>query len=162
MVLMGTGEVIKHMYKKVGNWTVTLEVTDDGGDADIDITYVIITEKPNVPPIANFSYLPLHPTTNDTLQFTDSSTDSDGTIVSRYWDFGDGTYSTEKDPAHQYVQKGIYRIVLNVTDNDGALNSTYRWIVVDSVIATGTRGTPGFELLIALLAMALILVLKRK
>lgn len=45
--------------------------------------------------------------------FTDLST---GNINSRYWDFGDGTYSTEQNPSHQYNDPGTYQICLTVKD----------------------------------------------
>ncbi|MBO7942728.1 PKD domain-containing protein, partial [Streptomyces sp. S9] len=44
----------------------------------------------NTAPVANFS----SSASGLTVSFTDSSTDSDGTIASRSWDFGDGTTST--------------------------------------------------------------------
>ncbi len=35
-------------------------------------------------------------------------------IVSRHWDFGDGTASEEKSPQHRYATSGFYRIALSV------------------------------------------------
>jgi PKD repeat protein/predicted secreted protein len=55
--------------------------------------------------------------------FTDCSSDYDGTIVSRLWNFGDGQNSTEQHPVHQYALPGNYSVCLQVTDNDG-LSST--------------------------------------
>lgn len=40
-------------------------------------------------PIADFTFSPTSPTTQDTIQFTDQSSDTDGTIASWNWDFGD-------------------------------------------------------------------------
>jgi PKD repeat protein len=54
------------------------------------------------------------------VQFTDESTDSDGTIVAWEWDFGDGQTSTEQNPVHVYVLVGTYTVTLTVTDNDAA------------------------------------------
>ena len=55
----------------------------------------------NLPPTAGFTYSPLTPTTDDSILFTDSSTDGDGNIASWAWDFGDGNTSTS------YYQKSI-------------------------------------------------------
>jgi vibriolysin len=44
----------------------------------------------NVPPTVNFSFT----TSGLSASFTDTSTDSDGTIASRSWSFGDATTST--------------------------------------------------------------------
>lgn len=47
------------------------------------------------------------------VQFNDMS---QGDILSRLWDFGDGNTSTELNPAHTYVQKGLYDVTLTVQD----------------------------------------------
>lgn len=52
--------------------------------------------------------------------FTDQSEDADGTIVTRQWDFGDGSTSSERDPTHSYGTAGRFTVILSVTDNDGA------------------------------------------
>ncbi len=54
------------------------------------------------------------------------SNDSDGNIVSYFWDFGDGTNGTGVNSTHTYNQSGNYTVSLKVTDNDGlnASNST--------------------------------------
>jgi hypothetical protein len=43
---------------------------------------------------------------------------SSGSIVSRLWDFGDGTTSTEERPTHVYTQPGNYQVKLTVTDDN--------------------------------------------
>ncbi len=50
------------------------------------------------------------------MQFNDSSENVD----SFNWDFGDGTYSTEKDPIHTYSTAGIYTVNLTVSNENGA------------------------------------------
>jgi len=70
------------------------------------------------------------------VEFTDNSTDSDGTITVWYWDFDDGTNSTEQHPLHNYTAIGIYTITFNVTDNDGATDSTSENISVNPPIAS--------------------------
>lgn len=34
-----------------------------------------------------------------------------------YWDFGDGTSSTQKNPSHLYAKSGVYKVKLIVSDN---------------------------------------------
>jgi lysyl endopeptidase len=67
----------------------------------------------NTPPTANFT----HTVSGSTVTFTDTSTDSDGTIVSRVWDFGDGTTSTAANPVKAYSAAGTFDVSLRVVDN---------------------------------------------
>ena len=88
----------------------------------------------NVPPVANFSFT----TSGLAATFTDSSTDSDGTISSRAWNFGDGGTSTATSPSHTYAANGTYTVQLTVTDNGGATNTKSQAVTV----STGGGGTP--------------------
>ncbi|MGH8076237.1 MAG: collagenase, partial [Lysobacter sp.] len=69
----------------------------------------------NQPPTARFSVV----ANGLTASFTDSSTDPDGSIVSRSWTFGDGTSSTATHPTKTYAAPGSYAVQLTVTDNLG-------------------------------------------
>jgi len=39
--------------------------------------------------------------------------------VNSYWDFGDGNYSTEQNPIHNYLQDGLYTIKLLISNSIG-------------------------------------------
>jgi subtilase family serine protease len=52
-------------------------------------------------------------------KFTDTSTDSAGTIVSRAWNFGDGGTSTAASTSHIYAKAGTYDVTETVTDSAG-------------------------------------------
>ena len=82
----------------------------------------------NAAPVANFSST----VSGLTATFTDSSTDSDGTIASRSWNFGDSTSSTTANPSHTYAAAGTYNVTLTVTDNAGATNSKTQAVTVGS------------------------------
>ena len=84
----------------------------------------------NEEPTASFEFSPMSPSTRDTIQFTDTSTDPDGEIVAWLWDFGDGTTSTEQNPTHRYKKGGVYTVTLTVTDDrDGQDTATVRFYV---------------------------------
>jgi outer membrane protein assembly factor BamB len=55
------------------------------------------------------------------------------------WSFGDGMFSTAKDPSHVFSTKGTYKVKLTVTDVAGALVA--RQLTV-TVTAPGRRSTP--------------------
>jgi len=80
----------------------------------------------NVSPTANFS----SSTSGLTATFTDSSSDTDGTIASRSWSFGDGTTSTATNPSKTYAAAGTYSVSLTVTDNGGATNTITKSVTV--------------------------------
>ncbi len=48
-----------------------------------------------------------------------ASYDSDGTLMSLEWDFGDGEKGAGASPSHAYLQDGLYTVTLTVTDNRG-------------------------------------------
>ena len=104
-----------HSYASAGNYTVSLTVTDNDGASDNTSAPVTAT-APNVAPTASFTY----GCTNLDCGFTDTSSDSDGSVVSWDWDFGDGNTSNSQNPNHSYTAAGDYTVSLTVTDNDGA------------------------------------------
>lgn len=81
-------------------------------------------------PIASFTYDPIDPTTLDAIDFTDTSTDADGSIVNWSWDFNDGNTSYAQHPSHQYTTAGNYTVCLTVMDNHGKTNTTCTTIEV--------------------------------
>ena len=65
------------------------------------------------------------------MQFTDTSTDPDGTIVSRQWNFGDGTkVDARTRNCTNMPSAGTYTVTLTVKDNDGATDSTSQQVTV--------------------------------
>ncbi len=81
----------------------------------------------NALPIAKFTFDPAELT----IQFTDQSSDADGTVASWSWDFGDGNTSTDPSPSHTYADFGIYDVTLTVTDNRGVAGSKSEQITVN-------------------------------
>jgi subtilase family serine protease len=98
----------------------------------------------NNPPVASFT----DTVSGLTVSFTDTSTDSDGTIASHSWTFGDGGTSTAANPSHTYAASGTFTVTETVTDNDGAQNSVSHSVTVSSGGGGGSSqllGNPGWE-----------------
>src|SRR5918994_3239866 len=67
------------------------------------------------------------------------SSDSDGTIESYRWDFGDGTTAGGSSVQHTYTTPGSYTISLTVTDDDGASDTAARAIALIRLTARGYK-----------------------
>ena len=87
----------------------------------------VIEATQNQPPTAAFS----SSCTDLDCNFTDQSTDGDGSIASRSWNFGDGGMSSAQNPGHSYATAGTYNVSLSATDNDGDSDSTSSMVTVD-------------------------------
>ncbi len=61
---------------------------------------------------------------NLTVQFTDISKASPGSIKQWFWDFGDGQTSSLINPVHAYTQPGNYLITHYVVDDKGCVSDT--------------------------------------
>ncbi|MBW2632988.1 MAG: PKD domain-containing protein, partial [Deltaproteobacteria bacterium] len=91
-------------------------------------THNVIIENipPNNSPVVDFTYA----TSRKKVTFNDRSTDSDGTIVSWLWDFGDGTYNITQNSEHRYTKFRNYSVTLTVTDNEGVSNSISKTVSI--------------------------------
>ena len=109
----GTGKTVSHTYVAAGSYTVALTITDDKGATATQRTSISVT-KANVAPKAAFT----HSVSELVVSFDASgSSDSDGSIASYQWDFGDGSNGTGKTVSHTYVAAGSYTATLTVTDD---------------------------------------------
>ncbi|WP_165070195.1 PKD domain-containing protein [Marisediminicola senii] len=94
---------------------------------------------PNVAPVSSFtaSATDLTVTVNGT-----ASTDSDGTIASHAWTFGDGNSATGATANHAYAAAGTYTVTLTVTDDDGATTASTRAVTVTAPVVPQPPATP--------------------
>ena len=99
-----------HVYTEINNYTVQLRVEDLNGCTDSAFTSVNATDGI----IANFTASDTFSCAPLAITFTDLS--FNGNPSSWFWDFGDGTSSTDRNPVHTYQQDGRYTVSLIVTD----------------------------------------------
>ncbi|KAF5438187.1 PKD repeat-containing protein [Candidatus Methanophagaceae archaeon] len=119
----------------VGTWNVSAIVTNANG-SDMLVWVWNVTLKENQPPVANFTYSPSNPIVAQSITFNASnSTDPDGNITKYEWTFGDGniTNTTESITTYSYASAGTFTVNLTVTDDDGAINTTTKEIVIPPV-----------------------------
>ena len=123
--------------------SLEIEATEVGAwadDLDLIVTYTDfrgvegsqVFPPPNWPPIAQFEYEPLAPTTSEIISFTDVSedTNSDGRIVKWAWEFGDEAVSSLPNPQFRFAERGTYTVQLTVTDDRGSKSIAYEQDIV--------------------------------
>jgi PKD repeat protein len=114
-----------HTYTKAGNYTVSLTVRNaDGSNTTTKSDYITVS---SFLPVAAFSASPESGSVPLKVKFTDQST---GSPTSYKWSFGDGTYSTSRNPVHTYKKAGTYRVSLKVKNEAGSSIETMSTIVV--------------------------------
>jgi serine protease len=126
------GRAANHTYHEPGTYIATLTVTDnDGAETAVSAEIVITGPPPNQAPTASFTASPETGEAPLTVSFNASgSSDSDGTISTYSWDFGDGMTSSGVTRSHSYSTAGTYLVKLVVTDNDGATAEASTEIIV--------------------------------
>lgn len=121
--------IVSHKYSDgTKTYTAKLSVKDDDGALNTNTAEVKITVNNRVP-VPVLSADPLNAFTYDDILFSaELSTDSDGTISSYFFDFGDGTNSswiTSPVVTHVYTAgPRNYFILLLIMDDDGEFNET--------------------------------------
>jgi YD repeat-containing protein len=103
-----------------------------------DLVYVLQVvsglRSKNSSPTASFSLLSAD--TGDApllVEFDASgSSDTEGSVVSYLWDFGDGksASSTSPEMSHEYSIPGTYQCTLTIVDDGGARGTFKKWIAV--------------------------------
>ena len=119
-------------YGTAGTYTATLTVTDDKGASDptpATRTVTVVAAPQNQAPDGTIT----GPSGDVTIQagesvtFSGSGTDPDGTIAGYAWTFpggSPGSGSTQNPGAVAFASPGTYTVTLTVTDNGGANDPT--------------------------------------
>jgi len=128
-----------------GIYTVTLQVTDDDGASDTATTTATVT---NTVPIANAGG-PYTGQKNSQIAVTGaSSVDPDGTIVNYQWDCdaSDGVNlsagAATPVASCTYTTIGSYTVTLQVTDDDGAMDTDTVTVTISNAAPNANAGGP--------------------
>ncbi|AKB81749.1 cell surface protein [Methanosarcina barkeri 3] len=108
-----------HIYSTPGTYTVNLTVTNIGGtNSTVKTGYITVS---TITPVANFTATRTTGSSPLTVQFMDQSKN---VPAEWFWDFGDGTTSTEQNPTHTYTTIGTYTVKLTATNIAGNNTTT--------------------------------------
>ena len=140
----GTGSTTNHTFSAEGNYTVTLQVTDNLGATDQTTVSIVVTNPSdaNNPPSAVISSSSSVGSTPLSVEFDgSSSTDSDGSILSYEWDLGDGGSARSGAVVnYTYNSAGTFSAKLTVTDNGGLTDTINTPVMVGEDV--GDSNTP--------------------
>jgi PKD repeat protein len=117
-------------FPGVGVYPVTMRVRSNDGCFVGSLTKEVrIFPNPTSSPVSNFT-APAQVCTFDSVQFTDASTWSSGTITRWFWDFGNGLYSERQNPKTVYNTAQTVTVVLKASDSSGCGNPFNRQISI--------------------------------
>lgn len=106
--------------------------------------------------MSRFTFSPSSPKINESILFDGSLSNSSAFITSYFWDFGDGTTSSDLVTAtHTYPNAGNYTVTLTVVSAAG----TDTWSQIITVAEFQGDGFPWWLLVLALLILLLLLLL---
>ena len=121
--LWSNGSTMQSITVGEGTYTVT---ANDGSCSATDTVKVLLPFIPT----AEFSSSPVL-CLNDPIQFTDLSTTPGGMITDYFWDFGDGSNSSQQNPSHQYLSSGTFQISLIIQNNLGCIDTVVHSITIN-------------------------------
>ena len=136
-----TYETVAISNPEPGTWTVQMRGADVSPDGETVRFNTVQLPHVNVPPTATFTASPTSGTAPLDVTFdARASSDSDGTIASYAWDFGDGATGTGATPSHTFSQPGIYSIHLTISDDGGAKGFDKTTVVIREPVRLAYSG----------------------
>ena len=112
-----------HSYAAAGDYPVTLTIIALDSCVAVFNQLVRVGSKP-----AAFFKVASNSTNNcigSSVQFSDSSYATVGTVNSWYWDFGNGQTSAQSNPATVYTTAGDFLVKLRVRSAEGCISDTF-------------------------------------
>lgn len=127
-----TAASVTKVYAAYGTYNIKLIVTTPAGCKDSLVKQVILAPKV----IASFNVSSNGQCLNSIFNFTNTSSN----YTSNIWYFGDGSFSTQASPTHNYAFAGVYLVKLIVTNSNGCKDSSTTTITIN------TKPTAGFSI----------------
>ncbi|MCZ2298003.1 MAG: PKD domain-containing protein [Chitinophagales bacterium] len=127
-----------HSFTSFGIYNVSLLVTATNGCSDkiqIDSLIKLIPVK-----ITNIGFTPTEGCVPLTVNMQPTLNTSDSSIQYE-WNFGDSTFSTEKNPTHIYTKAGVYTVQLKIINANGCFDS----LIINNAVRVGDKPNANFS-----------------
>jgi len=110
-----------HTYEKVGIYNVSLRVTSDSGEYDVEEKTISVSAKEAVNAVITMNgEVDKFYVGTEYIFKAEESTSPAGKIIQYEWDFGDGSPTVgTKTASHEYDKESKFTITLTVTDEEG-------------------------------------------
>ncbi len=154
----GTGAQTAHRYNSTGTYAALCTVTDGYGDSDTAAVNVTVSNAP--PYITRLGITGSSHAVNEPVRCRPVASDPDGDRLDYYWDFGDGTTSTDQNPTHYYPSAGTYRISLTVSDGTATYKQTATVTITESSLDTGALFGVALPCLAVIVVIVILLVVR--
>jgi PKD repeat protein len=119
----GVGKTAAHAYDRAGKFIAVLTIkTDAQTSCNSATAQRVITI--NEAPVANAGSDQLTGVNQTVLLDGSASKDTDGSVTTFNWNFGDGQTATGVQVRHQFQKSGRYPVVLKVTDDTNLANNS--------------------------------------
>ncbi|OLD01765.1 MAG: hypothetical protein AUJ07_10530 [Crenarchaeota archaeon 13_1_40CM_3_53_5] len=165
--ISGNTTAISHTYATVGNYIVTLTLTDNlGAAANVTQTAQVLAPRPP-------SVIVTAPTTGNagtsiSITVNASSPNPWSSVTTLKIEWGDGKIDTvtgaSGTPSHSYSQAGTYTVTVTATDNSGNTTMKQSTIIVSPAPGLSTSLLLALVAIpiVAIAAFAIILLQRRK
>ncbi|RLD46249.1 MAG: hypothetical protein DRI88_07820, partial [Bacteroidetes bacterium] len=133
-------------FNDPGTYTVEMTATNAAG-SDTETKTDYITVSPVVAPVADFEADNLTPTVEDTVAFTDLSSNGptswDWSFTPATVTFADGTSNTSQNPLVIFDEAGLYTVEMTATNDGGSGTETkVDYIDARDMLTVTVAGTP--------------------
>ncbi len=126
-----------HLYTQNGTFTLTLTVKDLLGNQNSTTKTVVVNDTL---PVSSFTFNPSTGISEGTttVNFNSSLSSAYDSPLTLFWDFGDGTNSTNPNPTKIYNSNDTYTVTLTVTDSDSSQAQSQQVVTVDDLGPTAS------------------------
>jgi PKD repeat protein len=120
-----------HTYRHPGMYRVFHNISNNDSSCS-DAMYRTVMVDYSIPPCdAKFTFTPGSSGSEYAIQFQDQST---GYPENWFWNFGDSTYSVQRNPLHAYPGPGTYNACLIISGNGSTSTFCLDVVIEDSVV----------------------------